>query len=110
MLSLSNKKEIIKKINLEIRTNKQIEKLVLKCRDILKGNYKQYRGDYKGQGKHTTYLLNNEVNTLKYLLEYEAGNDAKKGGKIGDHLIFKNNVKNRDTLIFLVEYLTIIIK
>ena len=108
MLSLNTKKEIIKKVNLEIKTTKQIESLINKCRNILKGNYKQYRGDYRGQGKHIAYVLNNEVNTLKYLLEHEAGNDAKKGGKIGDYLIFKNNTKNRGILIFLVEYLTII--
>lgn len=110
MLSLSNKKEILKKLNVEIRTNKQIKSLINKCRDILSGDYKQYRGYYKGQGKHTSYVLNNEVNVLKYLLEYEAGNDAKKSGKIGDYLMFKSNVKNRDILIFIIEYLTIIIK
>lgn len=110
MLSLSSKKEILKKVNLEIKTNKQIDRLINKCRDILMGDYKQYRGDYRGRGKHISYMLNNEINTLKYLLEYEAGNDAKKGGKIGDYLSFKNNAKNRDILIFLIEYLSIISK
>lgn len=110
MLSIINKKEIVKKVNSEIKTDKQIRNLIFTCQDILKGNIKQYRGDYKGSGRHTQYVLNKEVSILKNLLCSISGNDAPKNGKIGDYIIFKNNVKNKDILIFLVEYLTIIIK
>ena len=110
MLSLAVKREVIRVITSDLKTNKDIQELKKVCCDILSGNNKQYKGVYKGTGKHTQYIINKYVNNLKYILDFKAGNDAPKGGKIGDYLIFKDNTKNRDVLLLLIEYLTIIIK
>ncbi len=67
--------------------------------------HKQY-GQYVGMARHKRFVESLAIR-IKFLEVLKVGNDAPRGGQIGNYVEFKNTKANREALEFAKKYIEI---
>ena len=86
----------------ETLTPTELEQLT----DVVEYPMQAFHGEYKGTSKHRYFQFH--VAKRMDFMKTKRGNDAPRGGQIGDWIEFNNTKSNRENLNFIKRYLELI--
>ncbi len=86
-----------------LNTSRRIKTTIDTIDYILKNlGQKTYIGEYQGYSRHCHYEISYAIIIIKQFVDIkEKGNDAPRGGQIGDYVIFKKNNRSKEILEFI---------
>ncbi|MDF1618779.1 hypothetical protein [Petrocella sp. FN5] len=99
MIPINKKQEVLYKLGgLNITELRVLKDQFRTKTDLSKKFY--YTSSTYWRGYTTVYIQSGKV-LEKFMVKKEKGNDAPRGGKDGDYIIFKNTKQNREILYIL---------